>query len=84
MKTWLSFLLPGQFLVSLLVAQGVVLAPRPITQLTGTYGSPSGEFKVLARGENQLQLEFLGFYEYSTPSGLMVHFGEARGCCECV
>ena len=57
----------------------VQLSQSCTTQLTGTYGSPSGEFKVLARGENQLQLEFLGFYEYSTPSGLMVHFGEARG-----
>jgi hypothetical protein len=78
MKTWLFFL-QGPILVSLLVTNLETLAQTTTTQLTGTYRSPNGEFKVLTLSKTLIQIQFLGFYEYSTPSGLMAHLGEARG-----
>lgn len=48
-------------------------------QVNGTWETKSGTFKILALGNQQLKVEFQGFYEYKTEYGPMANIGEGRG-----
>ncbi|MBI4749313.1 MAG: hypothetical protein HY774_12550 [Acidobacteria bacterium] len=70
----------------LVIAQPVA-AQKPATkqtivtaaQVNGTWESKTGTFKILALGNQQLKVEFQGFYEYKTEYGPMANIGEGRG-----
>jgi hypothetical protein len=48
-------------------------------QVNGTWKTKSGEFKIWALGQQRLQIEFSGTYEYKTPQGPSANEGEGRG-----
>ena len=48
-------------------------------QINGTWKTEGGEFKILAIGNQRLQVEFSGVYEYKTPKGPMANEGEGSG-----
>ena len=45
-------------------------------QVNGTWKTKSGEFKIWALGQQRLQIEFLGVYEYKTAQGPSANSGE--------
>ena len=79
MKTLTIFSL----LCSLLVTQPSNAAePESVTsaQVNGTWKSKFGEFKILALGQQKLQIEFSGTYEYKMADGSpMANTGEGSG-----
>jgi hypothetical protein len=48
-------------------------------QVNGTWRTRAGTFKVWASGNQKLQVEFLGTYEYKTSAGMMVNVGSGGG-----
>src|SRR5580704_10131052 len=48
-------------------------------QVNGTWKTNSGEFKIWALGQQRLQIEFSGTYEYKTPQGPTANEGEGSG-----
>jgi hypothetical protein len=48
-------------------------------QVNGTWKTNSGEFKIWALGQQRLQIEFSGTYEYKTPQGPSANEGEGNG-----
>jgi hypothetical protein len=48
-------------------------------QVNGTWKTKSGEFKIWALGQQRLQIEFSGTYEYKTPQGQSANEGEGSG-----
>ena len=48
-------------------------------QINGTWKTKSGEFKIWALGQQRLQIEFSGVYEYKTPQGPSANEGEGSG-----
>ena len=48
-------------------------------QVNGTWKTKSGEFKIWALGQQRLQIEFSGVYEYKTPQGPSANEGEGSG-----
>lgn len=57
-------------------AQKIVTA----AQVNGTWKCKTGEFKILALGNQKLKVEFSGVYEYRDRQGdLTANVGEARG-----
>ena len=48
-------------------------------QVNGTWKTKSGEFKIRALGQQRLQIEFSGTYEYKTPQGPSANEGEGSG-----
>lgn len=48
-------------------------------QVNGTWKTKSCEFKIWALGQQRLQVEFSGVYEYKTPQGPMANLGEGSG-----
>lgn len=65
------------FLIDILriSAQGDVTA----AQVNGTWKTKGGEFKIWALGQQKLQIEFFGSYEYKSPAGPMANTGEGSG-----
>jgi len=63
------------------ISQTTKSAQKVVTsaQVNGTWRFQRNTFKVLALGNQRLRLEFLGTYEYKTPSGMMANTGEASG-----
>ena len=49
------------------------------TQVNGTWRLKNNEFKVWALGQQRLQIEFFGTYEYKSPAGPMANTGEGSG-----
>jgi hypothetical protein len=49
------------------------------TQVNGTWKTKYGEFKIWALGQQRLQIEFSGVYEYTTPQGPTANEGEGSG-----
>jgi hypothetical protein len=47
--------------------------------VNGTWKTNSGEFKIWALGQQRLQIEFSGVYEYKTPQGPSANEGEGSG-----
>jgi hypothetical protein len=48
-------------------------------QVNGTWKMKYGEFKIWALGQQRLQIEFSGVYEYKTPLGPSANEGEGSG-----
>jgi hypothetical protein len=48
-------------------------------QVNGTWKTKGGEFKIWALGQQRLQVEFSGVYEYKTPEGPSANTGEGSG-----
>jgi len=48
-------------------------------QVNGTWQRKGGEFKIWALGQQRLQIEFSGVYEYKTPQGPTANTGEGSG-----
>ena len=48
-------------------------------QVNGTWKTKYGEFKIWALGQQRLQIEFSGVYEYKTPQGPNANEGQGRG-----
>jgi hypothetical protein len=48
-------------------------------QVNGTWKTRYGEFKIWALGQQRLQIEFSGVYEYKTPQGPSANEGEGSG-----
>jgi hypothetical protein len=48
-------------------------------QVNGTWKTKYGEFKIWALGQQRLQIEFSGVYEYKTPRGPSANEGEGSG-----
>jgi len=48
-------------------------------QVNGTWKTKHGEFKIWALGQQRLQIEFSGTYEYKTPQGPSANEGEGSG-----
>lgn len=48
-------------------------------QVNGTWRTSSGEFKVWALGNQRLQVEFSGTYEYESQAGPMANVGTGSG-----
>jgi hypothetical protein len=49
------------------------------TQVNGTWKTKHSEFKIWALGQQRLQIEFSGVYEYKTPQGPSANEGEGSG-----
>jgi hypothetical protein len=72
----ISFALVLWFIATLRVsAQYDVTA----AQVNGTWKMKSNEFKIWALGQQRLQIEFSGIYEYKTPQGRMANDGRGSG-----
>ena len=48
-------------------------------QVNGTWKTKYAEFKIWALGQQRLQIEFSGVYEYTTPQGPTTNEGEGSG-----
>ena len=48
-------------------------------QVNGTWKTKGAEFKIWALGQQRLQIEFSGVYEYKTPQGPSANEGEGSG-----
>lgn len=48
-------------------------------QVNGTWKTKYSEFKIWALGQQRLQIEFSGVYEYKTPQGPSANEGQGRG-----
>src|SRR5262245_530600 len=48
-------------------------------QVNGIWKTKHAEFKIWALGHQQLQVQFSGVYEYSTPQGPSANEGEGSG-----
>jgi hypothetical protein len=48
-------------------------------QVNGTWKTKYAEFKIWALGQQRLQIEFLGIYEYKTPQGPSANEDEGSG-----
>ncbi len=48
-------------------------------EVNGTWKTKGGEFKIWALGQQRLQVEFSGVYEYKTPQGPSANSGEGSG-----
>lgn len=73
-KIWLTL---GFFLLALVCtnAQNDVTA----AQVNGTWKTKTGEFKIWALGQQRLQIEFFGTYEYQSPQGPTANEGQGSG-----
>ncbi len=71
----LSVLFAPETSSALASGQNVVTA----AQVNGTWRTRSGTFKVWALGNQKLQVEFLGIYEYRTSAGMMANAGSGEG-----
>lgn len=70
-------------LLCLMTPLSAVQTTRPTVvtaaQVNGTWRNKSGEFKVWALGQQKLNVEFTGTYEYKTSAGVMANVGGGRG-----
>jgi hypothetical protein len=68
-------------LLSLPLPQAAAAGQTVVTaaQVNGTWNSKNGSFKVWALGNQKLQVEFTGTYEYNSPSGPMANTGSGGG-----
>ena len=68
-------------LALLLIAVPPVKADSDVTaaQVNGTWKMKSNEFKIWALGQQRLQIEFFGTFEYDSPMGRTANTGEGTG-----
>src|SRR5260370_41251282 len=76
---------PGKVSLLCLVAVSMVAewaeSDKSVTaaEVNGTWKTKGGEFKIWALGQQRLQVEFSGVYEYKTPQGPSANSGEGSG-----
>ena len=76
MKKYLLLFLPiVLFAISGAAASSEVTA----AQVNGTWKMKGGELKIWALGQQRLQVEFAGYYEYKTPQGPSANTGQGSG-----
>jgi hypothetical protein len=76
MKKYLPLCLPiVLFAISGAAASSEVTA----AQVNGTWKKKGGEFKIWALGQQRLQIEFSGTYEYQSPQGPTANEGQGSG-----
>ena len=76
MKKYLLLFLPiVLFAISGAAASSEVTA----AQVNGTWKMKGGEFKIWALGQQRLQIEFSGTYEYQSPQGPTANEGQGSG-----
>ncbi len=69
------------FLPSVLFAISGAAASSEVTaaEVNGTWKMKGGEFKIWALGQQRLQIEFSGTYEYQSPQGPTANEGQGSG-----
>src|SRR5258708_3170042 len=69
------------FLPIVLFAISGAAASSEVTaaQVNGTWKMKGGEFKIWALGQQRLQIEFSGTYEYQSPQGPTANEGQGSG-----
>src|SRR5438105_15784868 len=76
-------ILQKSFFITLLclIAALSINAQRDVTaaEVNGTWQLRNNEFKIWALGQQKLQIEFFGTYEYKSPAGPMANTGEGSG-----
>lgn len=77
--TRIFFALSLCYVVGLATLQAEARTVVTAAQVNGTWQTKNGEFKVWALGEQLLQVEFSGIYEYKSPAGPMANTGEGHG-----
>jgi len=65
--------------VSLVTMQAGSEKSVTAAQVNGTWKTKYGEFKIWALGQQRLQVEFSGVYEYKTAQGPTANTGEGSG-----
>ena len=73
--------LQALLLGAVVVGYAAASEPKIVTaaQVNGTWENRTGVFKIWALGQQRLQVEFYGVYEYRTPAGLMANIGDGSG-----
>ncbi len=66
-------------LASIVTAQAGSDKSVTAAEVNGTWKTKYGEFKIWALGQQRLQVEFLGVYEYKTPQGSSANEGQGSG-----
>src|SRR5260370_22467483 len=76
MKKGLLLFLP---LVLCAISDAAASGDVTAAQVNGTWKMKDGEFKIWALGQQRLQIEFSGTYEYKSPQGPTANEGQGRG-----
>jgi hypothetical protein len=74
-KIWGLCLATASVVTIRAVSNTVIAAAR----VNGTWKTKSGEFKIWPLGQQRLQIELSGVYEYKTPQGPSANEGEGSG-----
>ena len=74
-KIWVLCLATASFVTTQADSDKSVTA----AQVNGTWKTKGAEFKIWALGQQRLQIEFSGVYEYKTPQGPSANEGEGSG-----
>ena len=77
-KTWKVWAL-WLAAVSIVTVQADSEKSVTAAQVNGTWKMKGGEFKIWALGQQRLQIEFSGTYEYKSPAGPTANTGEGSG-----
>ena len=76
MKKGLLLFLP---LVLCAISDAAASGDVTAAQVNGTWKMKGGEFKIWALGQQRLQIEFSGTYEYKSPQGPTANEGQGSG-----
>ncbi len=76
MKKGLLLFLP---IVLFAISDAAASSEVTAAQVNGTWKMKGGEFKIWALGQQRLQIEFFGTYEYKSPQGPTANEGQASG-----
>ena len=77
-KTWQAW---THWLAAISIVTALADSEKSVTaaQVNGTWQTKHDEFKIWALGQQHLQIEFSGVYEYKTPQGPSANEGEGSG-----
>jgi hypothetical protein len=76
MKKGLLLFLP---IVLFAISDAAASSEVTAAQVNGTWKMKNNEFKIWALGQQRLQIEFFGTYEYKSPAGPTANTGEGSG-----
>src|SRR5260370_14984046 len=76
MKKYLVLFLP---IVLFAISGAAAASEVTAAQVNGTWKMKDGEFKIWALGQQRLQIEFSGTYEYQSPQGPTANEGQGSG-----
>ncbi len=80
-KTWIATYISAVCLAAVSIVTMLAGSDKSVTaaQVNGTWKTKGSEFKIWALGQQRLQIEFSGVYEYKTPQGPSANTGEGSG-----